>query len=260
LDIVIPTPADMNDPGKRIPERSEANLRLQKQAYKKVIETYLRVEPAGGIQTWGISDVQSWLGAEQFPLLFDENLNRKPAYDGVAEAIRRDFSGVRRLRHLWTGGYLCLDPTFQWDGAIVQTIGGTGPWRCFMPYANIESDPRLNEGCTWDIQDIDGDGTYRLQSLSNGRFLNVNGFDSAPANVYPLATEWLTQKWDIQDLGNGRYLISNAYTCRYLQPKSSWNFLRFWRMQEQEVNTGRYWLNGIWEIEYIGPTVDSLAD
>lgn len=251
LDIVIPDSADFYGPERPIPERTEANLQLQKDAYKKVVETYLRVFPSGSIQTWGISDVQSWLGVEQFPLLFDESLNRKPAYEGVAEAIVGDLSGTRRLQNALTGGYLYLDPTFQWDGAIVQAVDVNSVYSWWCGFTDNSFDPVADAGQVWTIVDTDGDGTYRLQSNANDRFLNINGFDNQPANTYTFNADWASQKWELQHVGAGNYVIRNAWTGRYLQPKLAWWMLFTANNATVDVNTScSPWL-GVWEIEYL---------
>ena len=39
--------------------------------------------------TWGVSDRDSWLGAEQRPLPFDTDLRAKPAWDALTRGLRR---------------------------------------------------------------------------------------------------------------------------------------------------------------------------
>lgn len=74
-------------------------LNNQKLRYQDIIEVYLDVVPPhqrGGITVWGIADHDSWFYKQDnngqsyndYPLLFDKNLSKKPAYDGVAEALR----------------------------------------------------------------------------------------------------------------------------------------------------------------------------
>ncbi|GLS91757.1 hypothetical protein GCM10007916_28270 [Psychromonas marina] len=69
----------------------------QKQRYKEVIDAYLEVVPAaqrGGVSVWGVKDSDSWIidlyGNIDWPLLFDNDLNQKPALEGVAEALAAD--------------------------------------------------------------------------------------------------------------------------------------------------------------------------
>lgn len=68
-------------------------LQNQKQRYKDIINAYYEVVPAhrrGGITVWGISDSDSWFAQDtpEWPLLWDNNLQPKPAYDGVLEALQ----------------------------------------------------------------------------------------------------------------------------------------------------------------------------
>lgn len=66
-------------------------LQNQKQRYKDIVEAYFETVPAhrrGGITIWGISDPDSWFAQDpDWPLLWDGNLNPKPAFEGVQEAL-----------------------------------------------------------------------------------------------------------------------------------------------------------------------------
>lgn len=60
--------------------------------YKYVVQTYKSVVPASqqfGITTWNVSDADSWipgwLGVPDWPLPFDANYLRKPAYKAIVE-------------------------------------------------------------------------------------------------------------------------------------------------------------------------------
>ncbi|WP_049765454.1 endo-1,4-beta-xylanase [Cellvibrio japonicus] len=71
-----------------------AGLDRQKARYKEIVQAYLEVVPPGrrgGITVWGIADPDSWLYTHQnlpdWPLLFNDNLQPKPAYQGVVEAL-----------------------------------------------------------------------------------------------------------------------------------------------------------------------------
>src|SRR5690606_29635711 len=74
-------------------------LQQQKQRYKSIIAAYLEdVPPArrGGITVWGVADNHSWYSDYQengldmvdWPLLWNSNLQTKPAYEGVLEALQ----------------------------------------------------------------------------------------------------------------------------------------------------------------------------
>lgn len=66
----------------------------QANKYKYVISSYLNNVPAAqraGITVWGVGDSDSWINTTQqkndFPLLFDKNYEKKPAYNAVLEAL-----------------------------------------------------------------------------------------------------------------------------------------------------------------------------
>jgi len=75
-----------------------AGLAAQKARYKEIIEAYLDVVPVhrrGGISVWGVADLDSWLyennGPQKrpdWPLLFDDNFDKKPAFFGVEETLQ----------------------------------------------------------------------------------------------------------------------------------------------------------------------------
>lgn len=68
-------------------DATETDLEEQKQTYKEVVETFLAARRIKSVVTWGLSDGDpDWL-TDNHPFLFDEDLNKKPAYDGVQEAL-----------------------------------------------------------------------------------------------------------------------------------------------------------------------------
>ncbi|MGF1482023.1 MAG: endo-1,4-beta-xylanase [Cyanophyceae cyanobacterium] len=73
-------------------ERPEAE-RLQAQAavYQDTMAVCLAATDCTGLTTWGISDRHSWIPAffdrPDAPLLFDEDYQRKPAYDALIDAL-----------------------------------------------------------------------------------------------------------------------------------------------------------------------------
>lgn len=79
LDIRMPTPA------------STANLQQQATDYSKVVTACLAVSRCTSITTWGITDKYSWVpntfSGQGAALLFDENYNKKPAYNSVLTAL-----------------------------------------------------------------------------------------------------------------------------------------------------------------------------
>ena len=87
LDIVMD---EWNLDGTLPPPKAVYNLKDQARqaaAYKKVVEIFTRSERCVSLQFWGVSDKQSWLGAERKPLLFDKFYRKKPAYEAVKSAL-----------------------------------------------------------------------------------------------------------------------------------------------------------------------------
>lgn len=82
LDIPLPLFGSADDP-----------LAAQAQAYADVFNACLSVALCSGITVWGIDDAHTWLDsflaifAPNRPLLFDETLQAKPAYDSVVNAL-----------------------------------------------------------------------------------------------------------------------------------------------------------------------------
>lgn len=68
-------------------------LAFQAVMYKYVVNSYLKYIPKAqqaGITVWGINDANSWLynGGTEFPLLYDNNYNKKPAYAAFLQALK----------------------------------------------------------------------------------------------------------------------------------------------------------------------------
>lgn len=74
---------------------SEANSAAQKKMYKQVMLSYRRIVPMSqqyGITCWNVGDADSWLRpaiqTNEWPLPFDDNYQRKPAYFGIIEGLK----------------------------------------------------------------------------------------------------------------------------------------------------------------------------
>ncbi len=67
----------------------------QKQKYKKIARYYKGIVPTAqqfGITTWNVGDADSWLRnfiqKNEYPLLFDEKYEKKPAFFGFVEGLK----------------------------------------------------------------------------------------------------------------------------------------------------------------------------
>jgi GH35 family endo-1,4-beta-xylanase len=67
---------------------------MQKERYRQIVAAYLRAVPPelrAGITVWGVWDADSWLNTPEqpdWPLLFDDNFQAKPALQGFAEGLK----------------------------------------------------------------------------------------------------------------------------------------------------------------------------
>ncbi len=67
---------------------TETALMKQKEAYKTIMKLMLKfAEQTEAVQVWGLKDDMSWRTG-QYALLFDKNINPKPAFYGVLEAVQ----------------------------------------------------------------------------------------------------------------------------------------------------------------------------
>ncbi len=75
---------------------TQSLLNDQAAMYKSVLQSYYRNIPAPqrfGVTVWGVTDNYSWYvvtqGREEFPLLFDANYHKKPAYAGLWQGLKQ---------------------------------------------------------------------------------------------------------------------------------------------------------------------------
>ena len=63
-------------------------LLKQKEAYTTIMKLMLKfADQTEAVQVWGLKDDMSWRTG-QYALLFDRNINPKPAFYGVLEAVQ----------------------------------------------------------------------------------------------------------------------------------------------------------------------------
>jgi hypothetical protein len=70
---------------------STQELQQQAQEFAQVFEICQNVSACAGVTTWGIHDAQSWVDSTfpefDAPLMWDDNLNPKPAYQAVLDQL-----------------------------------------------------------------------------------------------------------------------------------------------------------------------------
>lgn len=97
VDIIFNRHNDQAGNGKQIyAELTDEMLKIQKQKYRRIAEMYLEIIPKDqqyGITVWGFNDRTSWIpgffGIEDWPTLYDEKLQKKPAYFGFKEGLSK---------------------------------------------------------------------------------------------------------------------------------------------------------------------------
>lgn len=69
---------------------SKEDLARQGQVYRQFMDVFLEEPNMGVYLIWGISDKWSWLGGlnRQKGLIYDDNLNKKPAYDSIMASLK----------------------------------------------------------------------------------------------------------------------------------------------------------------------------
>ncbi len=96
LDVSVNT-GSATDPATKNFVLTPVLLEQQAAKYKHVVESYIRIVPEArryGITIWGLTDGDSWLRNRlpyhtvDYPLLWDENFGKKPAYTSFQEALQ----------------------------------------------------------------------------------------------------------------------------------------------------------------------------
>ncbi len=85
LDVGLPTDAA----GRLV---DEASLRRQADIYRRIADACLRQPKCTAFQTWGFTDRHTWIpgftkGAKGWPLPFDRDYGKKPAYEALLESF-----------------------------------------------------------------------------------------------------------------------------------------------------------------------------
>lgn len=73
---------------------TEELAQLQKSKYEFIVKTFhaLPASQKYGITMWNVTDADTWITSEykraDWPLPFDANYQRKPAYEGIVNAVK----------------------------------------------------------------------------------------------------------------------------------------------------------------------------
>jgi endo-1,4-beta-xylanase len=75
---------------------TRSQFKEQAEVYRGVVETCLAQPRCKAVQTWGVSDIHSWLSDRAYPLLFDRVYRPKPAYYAIQNAL----SGLQTVQEI----------------------------------------------------------------------------------------------------------------------------------------------------------------
>lgn len=100
LDIIFNKHNDSKDGGmQQYTELTEEMKMQQAKKYKNLVLMYRKIVPTSqqyGITFWDFNDRDTWIkpffNINDWPTIFDENLDPKPAYHGFAEGLQTEFS------------------------------------------------------------------------------------------------------------------------------------------------------------------------
>ena len=179
-------------------------------AYGNTVRACMNVARCTGITVWGIRDSDSWRTGEN-PLLFDNNGNKKPAYDASLSALGGGtgnpgggiVSGqVYSLTDVAAGRVLDVPGGQTANGTPVQV------WDANGSAANQQWRASQN-----------GDGSYTLTNIASGRVLDEPGGQTGNGTRMAIwdANGGANQHWRASVNGDGSYTLINVASGRALE-------------------------------------------
>ncbi|NUS13564.1 MAG: 1,4-beta-xylanase [Streptomyces sp.] len=179
-------------------------------AYGNTVRACMNVPRCTGITVWGIRDSDSWRTGEN-PLLFDNNGNKKPAYDAALSALGGGtgnpgggiVSGqVYSLTDVAAGRVLDVPSGQTANGTPVQV------WDANGTAANQQWRASQNS-----------DGSYTLTNIASGRVLDEPGGQTGNGTRMAIwdSNGGANQHWRAGRNGDGSYTLINVASGRALE-------------------------------------------
>ncbi|MFJ7244645.1 non-reducing end alpha-L-arabinofuranosidase family hydrolase [Kitasatospora sp. NPDC098652] len=189
-------------------------------AYAGAVQSCLNVPRCTGITVWGIRDSDSWRTGEN-PLLFDNNGNRKPAYNDVLATLRSagGTSGGGTSSGGTPGGGITPGGVY-----MISAVGASG--RVLDEFAG-----QNGNGSPLQVWDAGGaanqqwratrndDGSYTFTNLASGKVLDEPAGRTANG-TQPLVWEahgGANQRWKANRNSDGSYTLVNVASGRALE-------------------------------------------
>ncbi|MCU7827164.1 endo-1,4-beta-xylanase [Kitasatospora sp. DSM 101779] len=176
-------------------------------AYSAAVQACLDVARCTGITVWGIRDSDSWRTGEN-PLLFDNNGNKKPAYNAALTTLDGGSStggivsgAVYSLTDVAAGRVLDEPAGQNGNGTALQVWDASGAtnqqWRAGQ----------------------NSDGSYTLTNIASGRVLDEPGGKTTNGTRMQV---WdnnggANQHWKATRNGDGSYTLTNVASGRALE-------------------------------------------
>ena len=220
----------------------------QARIYYNAMDKFLRCPAIMGVQTWGLTDKYSWLGANKFPLPFDSNYVAKPAYyalqDAFANQRRQELAVNGRLEtgalSPWVakgGGAVALSTTAPHSGTYAlsvtsRTVDVQGPAQTVTSQLIAQGSGRFylsgwakfaaGSGTVRAVLDLtDGNGTHRYTfnkvvgptwTPVTGSF-NVTWFKTLTQATLSFETPGYLTNFEVDDvrLGDGDILTNSTF-------------------------------------------------
>ncbi len=183
-------------------------------AYGNTVKACLNVARCTGITVWGIRDSDSWRTGEN-PLLFDNNGNKKPAYNSVLTTL---------------GGGSGGNPPGGITSGAVYTLSDVAAGRVLDEPAG-----QNGNGTQLQVWDANGatnqqwratqnsDGSYTLTNVASGRALDEPGNQTGNGTRMQVwdSNGGANQHWKAAQNSDGSYTLTNAASGRALETPGS---------------------------------------